>query len=55
MVRSIVDEAGIFGAYEILKLVMAMFMIQSGHLRTAVTEIFSLLRNAERVEVSVGS
>lgn len=32
MVRSIVDEAGIFGAYKILELVMAMVITQSGHL-----------------------
>ena len=54
MVRSIVDDVGVFGAYEILKLVMAMDVTRLGDLNDSSDRKFSLLGNAEWVEASKG-
>lgn len=51
MVRSIVDDVGVFGAYKILKLVMAMGITRSGDLKDSSDKDFSLLRNTEWVEI----
>ena len=54
MVRSIVDDVGVFGAYKILKLIMTMDITRSGDLNESSDRNFSLLGNAEWVEVSKG-
>ena len=54
MVRSIVDGVGVFGAYEILELVMAMDVTRLGDLNHSSDRNFSLLGNAEWVEASKG-
>lgn len=39
MVRGVVDEVGVFGAYKVLELVMPMYITRSGNYRgSAMTE-----------------